>query len=393
MLDSLHIGTSGLIGFSKELQTISNNVANLNTPGFKGSNAQFTALFSEGGGSALSGHGGSRSGAGLGTLSSVIDFSQGQINQTGNDLDVAIDGSGFFVLRDSAGQTLYTRNGQFKFDTDGFLVSGITGQRVQALNEKGVLQDISLEGLRTSPASASSTITLSGTLSTADASKTVGGITVTDGAGGAHTLSVEFTNNTATTPGSWLVTIMDGTTTVATGEIRYDNGLLDPAFSTVSFTYSPTGVAAMPMSLTIDASSTSAASGASTLAVSSIDGNGVGEMTGATFDSSGHLVISYSNGQTDESQTLALAMFNSTDDLQAVDGNNFKSTNPQAVTLGVAKAGTTTIDGASLEGSNVDLSKEFSKIIITQRGYQASSELISTANEMLQTLIQMKGQG
>lgn len=393
MLNSINIGTSGLIGFSKELQTISNNVTNLNTPGFKASNAQFTSLFSEGGGSALSGHGGSHGGAGLGTLSSVIDFSQGQINQTGNDLDVAIDGSGFFVLRDSAGQTFYTRDGQFKFDTDGFLVSSITGDRVQALNDEGVLQDINLDGLRTNPAAASANITLSGTLSTADASKMVGGVTVTDSAGGTHTLSINFVNNTATTPGSWLVTVMDGATTVATGEIRYDSGLLDPAFSTVSFTYSPTGVADMPLTLTIDASSTSAASGASTLAVSLIDGNGIGEMTGATFDSSGHLVISYSNGQTDESQTLAIAMFNSTDDLQAASGNNFKSTNPQAVTLGVAKAGSTTIDGASLEASNVDLSTEFSKIIITQRGYQASSELISTANQMLQTLMQMKGQG
>jgi flagellar hook protein FlgE len=392
MLDSINIGTSGLIGFSKELQTISNDVANLNTTGFKGSNSEFNALFSQGGNTAISGQQGAQTGSGLGTLPSVINFAQGQVNQTGNDLDVAITGNGFFVVRTTAGQTLYTRDGQFNFNAQGILVTA-NGDHVQALSPQGALQDITLNNVRTNPAKASTAITMSGTLSTADTDKLISNVVVTDNTGGTHTLSVDFKNNTTTTPGSWLVTIKDGATTVGTGEVRFTtSGTLDPAYSTVSFTYSPSGVAAMPLTITMDPSTTSPTSGTSTLAASSIDGYGSGTMTKSTFDATGNLVITYSNGQTLNSQQLALAVFASSSQLQQVNGNNFKAMSAQGITLGVAKTGTTTINADSLEASNVDLSKEFSAIIITQRGYQAASEIVSTANQMLQTLIQMKSQ-
>lgn len=390
MLDSINIGTSGLIGFSKELQTISNNVANLNTPGFKGSNSEFTAMFSQGGNSAVQGQSGGQTGSGLGTMPSVVNFSQGQVNQTGNDLDAAINGNGFFVLRSTSGQRLYTRDGQFKFDDKGILVNA-NGDHVQALNAQGALQDISLTGLRSNPATASTAIAMSGSLSTVDTDKLISGVTVTDNAGGTHTLSVNFHNNTTVTPGSWLVTIKDGATTVGSGEVRFTSGILNPAFNAVSFTYSPAGAAAMPLTLTLDPSSTSPSTGTSSLAASSVDGFGKGEMSKTTFDATGNLVISYSNGQTSKTQTLALANFTSINDLQQVNGNSFTSTNQQGVTLSVAKTGVTTISADSLEGSNVDLSKEFSAIIVTQRGYQAASELISTANQMLDTLMHMKG--
>jgi flagellar hook protein FlgE len=388
-LNSINIGTSGLVGFSQELQTISNNVANLNTPGFKASTAQFSAMFNAGGDSAGTG-GGTPGGAGLRSMPSLIDFSAGQINQTGGDLDVAIDGHGMFVLCDSSGHQLYTRDGRFNFNADGILVNA-AGDRVQALNAQGCLQNITLEGNRTSPASATTSIKLSGTLSTADTTKTVSGITVTDAAGGTHTLSAEFKNNTAVTAGSWLVTVKDGTTVVGTGEVRFAAGLLDPASSTVGITYSPAGVAPMPLTLKLDAGSTSAASGASSLATSSVDGWGVGTLTKAAFDASGKLVISYSNNQTSNTQTLALAHFGSTSELAQAGGSTFRSTSSNGPVLGVADGGSSKIAAESLEGSNVDLSKQFSAIIITQRGYQASSELISTANQMLDTLMHMKG--
>ncbi|MGZ3182496.1 MAG: flagellar basal-body rod protein FlgF [Telluria sp.] len=388
-LNSINIGTSGLVGFSKELQTISNNVANLNTTGFKGSNSQFAALFSAGGDAAGTGAG-AQAGAGLATLPSMIDFSQGQVNQTGSDLDVAINGSGFFVLKDTAGHLLYTRDGHFNFDAKGILVNG-SGDHVQALGADGSLQDITLEGRRTSAASASTAIKVSGTLSTADTTKTVSGVTVTDAAGGTHTLSIEFKNNTAVTAGSWLVTVKDGATSVGTGEIRYNAGTLDPAHASVAFSYGPAGVPALPLTITVDAASTSAASGASTMALGSVDGWGVGALTGATFDSDGKLVISYANSQKSKDQQLALATFGSTSALSQAGGATFRAADPHAATLGVAGGAGSTLATDSLEGSNVDLSKQFSAIIITQRGYQASSELISTANQMLDTLMHMKG--
>jgi flagellar hook protein FlgE len=388
-LNSINIGTSGLVGFSKELQTISNNVANLNTPGFKASSAQFTAMFNAGPDSAGTG-GGGEGGAGLRTMPSVIDFSAGQINQTGNDLDVAVDGNGFFVLRDGGGNPLYTRDGRFDFDQKGIL-SNAAGEHVQALNGQGGLQDITLDGLRTNPASATTSIKLSGTLSTVDTTKIVSGITVIDAAGGSHTLSAEFKNNTAVTAGSWLVTVSEGTTVIGSGEVRFVAGLLDPARSSVAITYSPAGVAPVPLRLTLDAAATSAASGASNLAISSVDGWAIGTLTKAGFDSAGKLAISYSNNQTSKTQTLALASFGSTSELTQAGGSSFRSISANGPVLGVANGGLSKIAPDSVEGSNVDLSKQFSAIIITQRGYQASSELISTANQMLDTLMHMKG--
>lgn len=390
MLNSINIGTSGLVGFSKELETISNNVANLNTPGFKGSSAQFSSLFDAGAGTG-EGKGGTNSGAGLTLMPSVIDFSQGQVNGTANDLDVAIDGSGFFVLKNTAGEITYTRDGRFSLDAKGVLVNG-AGEHVQGLSADGVLKDLSIADARTNPAKASAAVTLSGLLSGTDVTKTISGVQVTDSAGATRTLSLEFTNNKAVTPGSWLVAVKDGATTVGSGEIRYDAaGQLDPAFASFKIDYAPAGAAPMPLTFTIGAGSTSPATGNSTLAVSTVDGYGTGQLTQATFDTSGKLKITYSNGQSTTDQTLALAEFASTDALEQAVGTSYTTRDPQSVRLGTANGTSSSINAASLEGSNVDLSKQFSAIIITQRGYQAASELISTANEMLDTLMRMKG--
>lgn len=392
MLTSINIGTSGLVGFSKGLETISQNVANLNTPGFKGSSSQFNSLFSAGSENGGTGNGqqGAAGGSGMTATASVLNFGQGQLNQTGKDLDVAIDGNGFFVLKDGDGNTSYTRDGRFSFNEEGILVSA-KGEHVQALDAEGKLKDITLEGVRSNPASASATIKLNGTLSTADTTKVVSAINVTDSAGGTHALSVEFKNNTAVTAGSWLVTVKDGSTVVGTGEIKYANGFLDAATANISVNYAPAGVAAMPLTITVDASSTSAASGASSMALASVDGYGIGAMTKTAFDETGTLVVSYSNNQTSKKQTLALANFPTTATLHENGKGAFTSTTPNDVVLGVAKGSADKITGGSLEGSNVDLSKEFSAIIVTQRGYQAASELISTANQMLETLMRMKG--
>lgn len=387
MLNSINIGTTGLTGFSKQLETISNNVANLNTPSFKASNTQFTDLFTN---TPNGGSGNAQTGYGLATLPSVIDFAQGQVNQTGNDMDVAINGNGFFVVNDDTmNETLYTRDGRFSFNQDGILVNA-NGAHVQGLKD-GRLADITLEGLRTSTASASTSITLTGALLTAETSKQIPDVTVTDSTGGKHTLTVEFVNNSIVTAGSWTVNISDGTTPVATGEVRFVNGRLDLAYNKVSFEYHPDGAAVMPLTLELDTTTTAAATGTSTLAVSKIDGYGEGSVVKTTFDTLGNLVISYSNGQNVKQQQLALVKPGTPADLIAISGNSFRNTRPAAATLGVAVAGQTTITADALEGSNVDLSAQFSSIIVTQRGYQASSQLISTANEMLDVLLHMKG--
>src|SRR5262245_10288772 len=210
MIDSINIGLTGLLAFSKDLTVIGDNVANVNTPGFKGSKLLFAELFSQ----AQLGDGATRGstlelGAGVGTLGTQRSFQQGELRATGNGLDAAIDGNGLFVVRKDD-ETFYTRAGQFSFDADGFLVDA-TGARVQAL-QNGVLKDIRLDGLRTSAGNPTSRINFTGILNNNDAPSaphTVANVAVIDSAGGSQTISVRFTNNRAVTPGSWNVEALD----------------------------------------------------------------------------------------------------------------------------------------------------------------------------------------
>lgn len=393
MLTTINIGTTGLNGFTKELETISNNVANLNTPSFKSSKSQFTALFSNSGQGSATGQNGKpvgQTGYGLGTLPSVINFEQGQLNQTGQDLDVAIDGEGLFVLRDASGAILYSRDGSFSFDSKGVLVNS-SGAKVLGMDAHGNLHDITTTGLSLNPALPTTTITVAGRLLSAESTKILNGINVIDKLGASHALTVELANTGSVLAGSWKVSVKDGTTVIGEGELRFTEGRVDAAYSDIAFKYTPAGLSEMDLTLRFGPEVTSPASGTSSLAVSTIDGHGEGSLVKTTFDKLGNLVLSYSNGETVKQQQLALARPSSTDDLVVASGNSYKSVRPNAVSLGVAAEGQTTITADYLEGSNVDLSSEFSAIIVTQRGYQASSQLISTANEMLDTLLRMKG--
>ena len=139
MFDSIYSADTGLQSFSKALTVLSNNVANMNTPGFKGSDVTFRDLlyqYTTSGGQ--EGATESQVGEGSSTSGTRIDFAQGQLTNTGNPLDVAITGDGFFVLHDGA-STYYTRAGQFKVDANGYLVDATGGARVQAIDRKSVV--------------------------------------------------------------------------------------------------------------------------------------------------------------------------------------------------------------------------------------------------------------
>jgi flagellar hook protein FlgE len=400
MLNSIYVGLTGLMGFSRDLTIIGNNVANLNTPGFKGSQLLFSDLFyrtqfsdnnTEGANARL------EIGNGVGTPGTRVLFSQGELKQTGNDQDAAITGNGFFVLRRD-GQVFYTRSGQFSFDADGFLVSSTQNARVAGL-VGGSLQDINILGLRTNGGKATTKVSFAGIL---DASATntapfdVTGITVYDASGVSHTLTATFTNNSVITPGSWLVDVKDEKGNVLTsGEIRFnDDGTPAVAFNSfdvslsggsstfVQFFFGDPGSVAGARSLSASSSS---------LAVSAQDGFGAGSLTRATFDATGTVVLQYSNGQTSNVEHLALASFNFLGGLQETEGSLFISTHGEQPLLGQAQSGPFgSITGGSVELANVDLAQQFSDLIISQRGYQASSQVISTANDMIQSLYDMK---
>jgi flagellar hook protein FlgE len=400
MFDSIFIGMSGLQGFSKGLKVISNNVANLNTPGFKSSGLSFSDAFYQqgdtGGGYAL-GNVQVQYGTGLTTLPSRLNFQQGEIRQTGNSLDLSISGEGLFVLKDATSDTEhYTRAGQFQFDKNGDLTAAAGGKYVMGYPKggtSGALERISLSGLRTSPAKATTKVSFGGNLSSTATEFDLDSVKLVDSVGAEHVVRLNFKNKGSAAPGVWTVTVFDGTTSVASGDIKFVNGEPDTSQDTLTFSYTPSGGTAFDVKLDFSADVTSFASGTtSSLAFKSQDGYLSGAITDVSFDTDGYLSLTYSNGQTAKGARIALASFESNLGLQQAGGAEFTATGAQARQLGrPGESGLGAVQSGQLELSNVDLSSEFSDLIVMQRGYQASSRIVSTANDMLQELFDMKG--
>ncbi|TFY97076.1 flagellar hook protein FlgE [Ramlibacter humi] len=391
MLDSINVGMSGLLGFSRGLRVIGNNTANMNTPGYKSATLQFTDLFYANQANGTEGR--TQLGQGLGTAGTTLDFRAADLRQSGNEFDLGIDGGGFFVLRDEQGRTRYTRAGQFDFDQEGRFINRIDGSQVMGLDAGGNLVAISIAGMRAIGGQATRNVRFTGNLSATTPEQTVGSVKVYDAMGGEHTLSVKFTNTGTTTPGSWKVQLLDGSSVVGTTQMVFVDGRPTAATSKFAFTYTPAGRESQELTLDFSSDVTSFASGSlSTLAMTSQDGSPPGQLTKVTFDSQGTLVATYSNNRTARGARLALARFDTTDAVEDLGSNQFGEANGIAWKLGYAGDGVFgSVKAGVLEVSNVDLSREFSELVVMQRGYQASSQVVSTANEMLQELFQMKG--
>ena len=190
MFSSVFSALSGMLGFSKGLDVVSNNVANMNTPGFKAAELQFRDLFYS------YGQGGENVGQGLDTGSTRTIHRQGELRETSSPTDLAIDGNGFFVLQKD-GETFYTRSGQFTFDDQGRLVDSASGARVAAFNGVG-LTDISITGLRVQPPQATSEIRFADFLnlnasSSEAASHEITNVSIVDATGATRTLTIRFT--------------------------------------------------------------------------------------------------------------------------------------------------------------------------------------------------------
>ena len=391
MLDAIFIGMSGMLATSRGLNNISGNVANLNTAGYK----RFELAYQDAGYRAELGAGREDNspyslGDGVSVGNAVQVFKQGELRQTGNPLDVAIDGNGLLVLQRD-GKVLYSRAGQFAFDEAGFLTAREDGARVQGLRGGGLV-DISLDGRRDVPAHATRTIVFSETLSVGDARFSVGGIDAVDSQGVKHTLTLDLTNDKANAPGQWKFVLKDGDAQLSEGTLRYD-GTGRPAADQLKHTFSYTLAGQASVEVTLDFSKTTqySASGSSFKAITQ-DGKPAGALIKAGFDEEGFLVLDYSNGDKVKAEQLALASVPNPQQLRAVGDNRFTLPKGVALTYGVAKsAGLGTVHGGSLEASNVDLSQEFGELIIAQRAYQASSQVINAANEMIQQLSELKG--
>ena len=400
---AVYIGLSGMNAYSDGLQIISNNVANLNTNGYKAETVSFADIYNAGGGNLL-GEEASGDGEGVKVSTPGTDFSEGTLQQTGNALDLAVQGDGFLVLQ-SGGQTYYTRTGSFTVGTNGdiSLEGTPTGTTYNLAILDSANQPIAanVNGNSTSTPSATTTITLGDNLSTGATTATVSDITVYDSLGTSHTWTLTATpasgsSTTATGVTSWSIAVTDETgATVGSGTIDFNGSTPDSSNDTLTINSTPSDGAA-PLAVTLDFSGVTSfnAGSSSTLQTTKVDGSASGTLSSVAVNSSGDVVLSYSNNTTKTLGAVALAYVQNPQTLTNIGNGLYTNASSQQLELeasGSTEAGS--VVSGQLEGSNVNLTQEFGDLILIQRGYQASSEVVSISNDMIQQLFGIRGQG
>lgn len=378
MFQALYNSLSGLFSFSKSLDTVSNNISNMNTPGFRGSDS-FFANINGGRGTQITGEG--------------LRMQAGDIRQTGNATDLAIDGSGYFILRDDNGNYFYTRAGQFRFSEEGLLKDTVTGFQVMSIDAAGNLREIDFDIYRTLPPQATTAIKIAGNIAPGSSSISAGTINYFDTIGESHTLTVVLTDTSAVTPNSYSVAITDETgAQVGTGEIRFGtDGTPLIGFTTLAINVVNKGVT---QQLNLDFGSPGAFDGATLLAGAATnlggratDGHALLGATDVSFDNNGIMQITYSSSEKRQGPQIALANFQDESSLKLIGGRLIDGQSSQSPELGRPGKGVFgRINGNSLELANVDLTQEFADMIIIQRGYQASSRVMTVSNEMIEQL-------
>jgi flagellar hook protein FlgE len=399
MFGSIYTGLTGMMAFSQGLDVISNNVANLNTPGYKGNDLLFQDIFYHYGLSSESdaNYPSSEIGNGVTGDRTVMREAQGEIRETGNQNDVAIDGNGLFILRQGE-DTFYTRAGQFEIDDEGYLVDRVNQARVAGF-EDGELVDINVSALGNNRPHATTEIVLTNNLSTNGIEHEITDVEVFDALGGSHIIDIKLTNDA----GLWRVEVTDEDENVIAsgGEIQFQtDGSPEEGFNRFSFQLAPDDVPATEIILNFGEAgsftgSTSFSTGeTSDLTVDSQDGYARGVLISMGFDRDGTLTVEYSNGKNDESTQLALAWFDDLQALQQTGGGLFLAGDELGPIIDTPMQGVMgEIIESSLELSNVELTLEFTDLIIMQRGFQGSSQILTVSNEMIQQLLDMGRNG
>lgn len=396
MLGAIYIGLSGMNAYAKGLQTISNNVANLNSPGFKASSVGFSDVFNNGGigMSFFRGNGSQQAGNGVRFGEPHIDYTQGDLRQTDGDLDLAVQGNGFFVLLDGD-RVVYARTGQFAVDEEGYISLRGTKMHLAVLDASNQPVALNIDSKRTYAPKPTTSITFSDNLSaTATDPVMVSNIAVYDSRGGKQVWQVKLTASTTT--GEWAVEVTNqGGASLATGTIKFNGGIIDPTTAKITVTNAPVG--ADPLSVVLDFSKgvTSFSGGTgSSLRAAVVDGNAVGALSGVAIDEDGKVKLTYSNTKTELAGAVALADFRDPQQLERVGSGLFENRGTgQSRMLTSGTDGIGKLVSKQIEASNVDLSQEFGELILVQRGFQASSQVVSVSNDMIQQLFGIRGQG
>lgn len=418
MFTTFSTALSALNATSTAIDVVGNNLANMNTTGFKGSDLSFRDLISQ-----ASGDGTSETQIGLGTATplTVQQFTQGAIQTNSGPLDAAIQGEGFFITQSPEGNTYYTRDGTFQVDSSGNLLTS-TGAQVQGWNAttstgtidtSGAIGGIRIPSGALSPPVATSNMSVDLNLNsaaTADATSDFSTpVTVYDSLGKSHVLTVSF-QKTDTNTWSYQVSLPGADVTAGTAGTPYDipgaSGTM--TFDTNGQLTSPAAGSPIPVSipglsdgatdLNINWDPYNNGAGritqfgqASAASASSQDGAAAAELVSVSISDGGAITAQYSDGVQSTVGQVALAAISNPNTLVDVGNNDYQlsaaTADPSVGTPGTGGRGT--VVGGALESSNVDLATQFTNLITFQRSYEANAHVVTTADQLSQDTINL----
>ncbi|MGI4755503.1 MAG: flagellar hook protein FlgE [Janthinobacterium lividum] len=404
---------SGLDASSAALKTVSNNLANMNTDGYKSQSATFSDLFYQNYGASGSGDP-IQSGLGVRVSGNTQDFSNGVVSSNGVASNMALNGSGFFVVQNPDGGQSFTRNGDFTTNKAGQLITQ-AGEQVMGYPASGgvvstnaKLVPLAVGSGTTAPATPTSSFTLNTNLdsATANGSSFQSPISVYDSLGASHVLTVTYTKNSAnnwsynvTIPSSDVQGGTGATTSVATGTMTFDStGALTSPTGSIPINVGPMANGAANMTQTWDLADTNGGSLLTQTASSSSnnstnqDGFAAGVLNSYVVEKDGTVNGTFSNGQTRTIGQVAVASFANPQGLTLNGNNDFTSTTASgSAVIGVAgTGGRGSIASASVEQSNVDVAQQFAQLIVFQRAYEANAKAITAFDQLEQDTIAMK---
>src|SRR5690349_2173934 len=401
------IALSGLNAAQTDLSVTANNIANTSTNGFKGSRAEFADLFAV----SLQGVSSNATGNGVRVAAVSQQFAQGNIEFTDSNLDLAISGSGMFIVSDG-GALAYTRAGAYQLDNQGYIVNS-QQQRLQAYPpmvggsfNTGGLSDLRLQTTDSAPAATTTAeylLNLPGNAApplqapfdpaNPNTFNQATSLTLFDSLGATHTGTLYF-EKTAN-PNEWLTRMyVDGTAVGPTQTLQYSNtGILTaPAGGLLPFNaYTPTTGAA-PMQVTVDLRQSTQYG--STFSVNSVTQNGytTGRLIGIDIDETGIVQARFTNGISQPLGQIAVANFANVQGLQQLGNTQWAETfaSGQALRGQAGNSGFGLVQSGALEGANVDVTEQLVNMITAQRNFQANAQMISTADQITQTIINMR---
>ncbi len=412
MLTSFSTALSALTAQATAIDVVGNNLANLNTPGFKTSVVSFHDMVSQ---SLGSGAGDLQVGSGVGRPVTLREFSQGAIQTTSGPLDAAIQGDGFFVVTSLEGATEYTRGGNFRISKEGGLITS-TGEKLQGwsaldatgtVNTNGPVGDITVPVGSLKPPVATKNLSFDLNLNaagkTADTYTTA--INVYDSLGNPHSISLAFSKDAAANTWNYSATAVDADLsapfTPVTGQIVFDsNGkLTSPAPTDPPVAINLTGLVDGASDLSVnwsmyDGTKPRLTQFSQTSAVSALaqDGSPTASLLHVGLADGGKVLAQYSSGEQVVVGQLALATLRNPDSLDSVGNNNYQVSARSALpAVGLPNSGGRgSILGGSVEASTVDIATEFTNMIVFQRAYQANAKVVTTVDEISQDTINLK---